>query len=87
MWTHLHIIARIICVMKQLHKNKNIFLKPLMYEKAPKSEALCKMEDFMEDLNPEELLSIQEFHASGDTKQLLAPDLTNLSQYWYRNCY
>ena len=39
----------------------------------------------MEDcLNPEELLSISEFQKSGDTDGLLAPDLTNLSQYWYR---
>jgi len=39
------------------------------------------MEDY---LNPEELLSISEFQKSGDTEGLLAPDLTNLSQYWYR---
>ena len=39
------------------------------------------MEDY---LNPEELLSIAEFQKSGDTDGLLAPDLTNLSQYWYR---
>lgn len=35
-------------------------------------------------LNVEELLSVSEFEATGDTTQLLAPDLTNLSQYWYR---
>ena len=40
-----------------------------------------EMEDY---LNPEELLSISEFQKSGDTEGLLAPDLTNLSQYWYR---
>ena len=31
-------------------------------------------------LNVEELLSVSEFEATGDTTQLLAPDLTNLSQ-------
>ena len=36
-----------------------------------------KMEDC---LSPEELLSMAEFNENGDTKQLLAPDLANLSQ-------
>merc|ERR1712130_12909 len=35
-------------------------------------------------LNAEELLSVAEFQQTGETDQLLAPDLTNLSQYWYR---
>ena len=33
-------------------------------------------------LNVEELLSIAEFEETGSTDQLLAPDLTNLSQVW-----
>ena len=38
-----------------------------------------------ECLSAEELLSMAEFNEKGDTEQLLAPDLTNLSQYWYRD--
>jgi len=35
-------------------------------------------------LGAEELLSMADFQETGATEQLLAPDLTNLSQYWYR---
>lgn len=35
-------------------------------------------------LGAEELLSMADFQETGGTEQLLAPDLTNLSQYWYR---